>query len=190
MIRPLALSLCLFMALAGPASAITIYDESVDGDLSGVPSSPDALAVSVGANTVIGSVGQNGGTGATNGSDADYFSITIGAGESLTALTIDSYTFAPSNPGASFIGIVAGDGFSGQGGGSVDNFVLFNALSADVLPGLAGGPLGEGTYSFWVQEVSPTVVDYQLTATVVPEPSTALFVGLGLCGLAARARRA
>lgn len=160
----------LLLTLPGLASAATIWDEGVDGDLSGVGASPTGLVLGVGANTIVGTIGDNGNTGATDGTDADYFSFLVAPGTSVTSITVDSYTFAPNNPGSSFAGYVGGAGFAGQSGGDVDAFLTFNAGSGDIAPGL-GGPYGPGTHSFWLQEISPTVVSYQLTFTLVPEPS-------------------
>lgn len=188
MTRLLVLTLTLTLWLGAEAHATTVHDESIDGDLSGVLSAPDTVLVSNGANVLIGQMGANGGTGATDGSDADYFSITIGAGQSLTGFTIDSYVFSPDNPGVSFLAYIVGTGFSGQGAGDIDGFTFFNATTGDLLPFLVGGPLGPGTYSFWLQETSANVVDYQFTATVVPEPSAAVLIVLGLIGLAASGR--
>ena len=166
-----------------------IYDESISGDLSGNFASPDVLTLSNGANTIIAQMGNNGDTGATNGQDADYFSFVVGAGESVTAINVDSFTFTPGDPNLSFMGYVAAAGFGGQTAGDIDGQVLFNAASGDVFLTLVGAPLGPGTYSFWVQETSPNIVDYQLTITQIPEPATALMVGLGVCGLMRRQRR-
>ncbi len=186
MARRFSLALALVSLLSIPAQAVVIHDEGIDGDLSGVFATPDPLAVAAGANTIVAEMGANGETGATNGNDADYFSIVLGAGQSITAINVDAYTFSPGDPNVSFFGYTSGSGFSGQGGGDIDGNVLFNAASGNVLPLLAGGPLGTGTWSFWVQETSANVVDYQLTFTVVPEPSTAALLMLGLGGLAIR----
>jgi len=187
----LLVSAVSFSLLAPSAQAVVVHDEGIDGDLSGAFAMPDPLAIGNGDNTIIGQMGNNGDTGATNGQDADYVSITLGAGQSITAITVDAFTFSPTNPGSSFFGYVAGAAFTGQANGDIDDFVLFNATSGDVLDDLAGGPLdGEGTWSFWLQETSDTVVDYELTFTVVPEPSAPLMLVIGVAGLLAARRRA
>ncbi len=175
----------LLLTAPGLASAATIWDESIDGDLSGVGAAPTELTLAAGTNTVIGTIGNNGNTGAVGGQDADYFYFTVPAGATVTSLTVDSYTFAPSNPGSSFAGYVNGLGFAGQGAGNVDDFLLFNAASGDITASL-GGPYGVGTHSFWLQETADTVVSYALTFTLVPEPSAGLLMlgaGLALVGL-------
>ena len=134
-------------------------------------------------------MGNNGDTGATNGQDADYFSFIVGTGSSVTAINVDLYTFSPNNPGVSFFAYTNGSSFTGQTGGDIDGQVLFNAASGNVLASLAGGALGPGTYSFWLQETSPNVVNYQLTFTQIPEPSVGIFALLGSLGIALRRRR-
>lgn len=187
------LAICLALTAAVSSSyAAVVYDETVSGDLSGLLGSPTSLSVSSGANTVIGEIGANGNSGATNGSDADYFSLTVPSGGSLDTLTVDSYVPAGSS-GSSFFGYTLGTSFSGQGFGDVDGFTLINAASGDVLSSLAGGSLGPGTYSFWLQETAPTTVEYQLTigitTTVIPEPATAVLISGCLAALVFRRRR-
>ena len=153
-----------------------IHNESLSGDLSGVFSNPTLLSLTPGANTIVAQTGSNGNTGATNGSDADYFTITLAPGTSLASMTVDSYIFSPSNPGVSFAGYVGAAAFTGQGGGDIAGSAFFNASSNNILDDFTGGttPLGQGVYSFWFQETSANRVDYQLTLNVVPEPSAAL----------------
>ncbi len=180
------LLILLFLFALAPlsATAVTIHDESSDGDLSGALGSPTALSFSTGANTIIGSVGANGGTGATNGSDADYFSIVIPTGATLDSITIDGYSLtSPTN--GSFFGTVAAAAFTGQGFGDIDAFTIFNAGSGDVI-GALGGPFGAGNQSFWLQETAPTIASYTITFNLVPEPA---FAGLLLVALVAGSRR-
>jgi hypothetical protein len=176
---------------AMPSSGAVIYNETINGDLSGAFASPTPLVLAVGGNTIIARIGNNGNTGATNGSDADYFTVTLGTGESLVSMTLDSYTFSPSNPGVSFAGYIPAAAFAGQAGGNIAGSSLFNASSGNLLVDFTGSstPLGAGAYSFWFQETSANIVSYQLTLNVVPEPSSALLGACGVLLFIARRRR-
>lgn len=184
-------ALCLIPAFSSFASADIVWDESVSGDLSGDFSMPDSVAFLLGSNTIIGSTGENGNTGATDGSDADYFTFSISAGQQLTAINVDSFMFAPNDPGVSFMAYVAGTSFTGQDFGDIDGSAFFLEGSGNILPTLTGGgPLGEGDYSIWIQETADTIVDYQFTfevSSAVPEPTGA--VVLALMGISCAVRR-
>lgn len=187
---------CATLLLAGAANAAVIYQESLDGDLSGAFASPTAVTLSSGVNSIIGQTGNNGNGGAIGGTgtavsrDADYFTFSVTAGQVVNSISIASYTFSPSDPGVSFMGFRMAASFSGQGSGDIDGQSLFNASSGDIISGLTGSStLGPGDYSVWVQETSDNVVDYQLDINVVPEPSSALLVILGGCGFVLRRSR-
>ena len=77
---------------AMPGSGAVIYNETISGDLSGAFASPTPLMLAVGGNTIVARIGNNGNTGATNGSDADNFTVTLGTGESLVSMTLDLIT--------------------------------------------------------------------------------------------------
>lgn len=181
-------TILLSTLLAATGFSDVIYDESVDGDLSGAFGAPDLLSVNFGANTILGQMGPNGDTGATNGNDADYFFFVVESGFELTGLTIDAYDFSPNDPGVSLLGYTVGSSFTGQDIGDVDGFVLFDGSSGDVLADLAGGTLGSGTYSIWIQETSPNIVDYGITLTVVPEPSMFVVSAVAAIGVLFRRR--
>ncbi|MCB1841320.1 MAG: hypothetical protein KDI09_00010 [Halioglobus sp.] len=180
-----AISTIAVIFTGATASAGIIYDESVSGDLSGSFTAPTFISLGVGANTVVGQMGPNGNTGAIGGNDADYFRFTLGSGETLDSISVDAYTFAPTDPGVSFFGYVMNVVFAGQGIADIDGFVLFNGASGDILDDIAGGSLGAGDYAFWIQETSANTVNYQLTfntsrASDVPAPAVPLLLGIGL----------
>ena len=136
--KTLSCAAALILAGTSFTSAAVIYDEGVSGDLSGAFATPTAVTISNGTNSVVGQVGLNGDTGATNGQDADYFTFTVGPGLSITSLTVDSYTAVGSGSG-SFLGFTAGSLFGGQTGGDIDASVIFNAGSGEILDDLREG---------------------------------------------------
>ncbi len=170
-------------------TAATVYEEAVDGDFSGDLMTPTSVTLQLGPNTIIGQMGDNGNTGATDGSDADYFTFTIAPGQELTFISIDSYS-SPGDPGLSFIGLTNDTQFIDQIGTGLLGSSLFNAsVPADLLNVLAFGPLGPGDYSIWLQETVDTTVDYQFTFTLIPEPGAPMMITLAGAGLIVRRRR-
>jgi hypothetical protein len=186
----LTLACVVAVALVGSncVHAQLSYDEAVDGELSDLLGSPTELTLGVGVNTIVGNVGDTG-SGATNGSDADYFFFTLGAGESVDSIVASRPTGVTS---FSFVGYVFGDMFTGQTEDDLDADALFED-GQSLLPGeLLNAPLTEGSHAFWVQETAGAA-DYGFTfnvvSTAIPEPasSIALF-GLGIVGLIKRRR--
>jgi len=178
----LALSL-----VSSDAFAQLSYDESVDGDLSGALGTPTQLIFDIGLNSITGDTGSTNSGGATNGSDADYFWFSLGAGES-----IDSISTTRSGPGSqSFIGYVNDVSFGGQSAGDLDANTLFSDGQSLLPGGLLAAPLTEGNHAFWIQETGGAT-DYSISFNVisaVPEPSSAIaLIGLGLGGLVRRKR--
>lgn len=171
--------------LALPVSAFT-FSESIDGDLSSSPTAPTALgATTLGSNVVTGATGQG---------DGDYLTLTVPAGQQLTAVTLLSTsgsghffgftlgTTASSTASGLELGYLFGTEFVNE-----DLLTSSNIASAPVFAGSAlPSPLalGPGDYTFHFQEnagglnTTPFSVDF---VTSVPEPSSAL---LGLLGLA------
>lgn len=164
--------------------ADVVWNETVNGDLSSNSATPTALSFLNGNNTVIGSLSE------PTGDLRDYMTFTIGPNQSMTGLILDSYVAAT----AGFQGINTGNtsfipDTSTAGSFLGLEFVLAGFAGTDMLPLLAVGsygstgftiPLGPGTYSYVIQEVTGgQSASYQLSFVVVPEPSSA-----GLCGLA------
>jgi hypothetical protein len=164
-----------------------IWNESLNGDLSSNPGAPTALNFTNGGNTVIGTLSQ------PAGDLRDYMTFTIGPNQFLTGLTLDSYVA----DGAGFQGFNAGNTSFVPGVDPSSNFlglefVIVDFVGTDMLPLLADTssgyghvgftiPLGQGTYSYLIQEITTgQSTAYQMTFSVVPEPSA-----IGLCCLTA-----
>jgi len=186
----------LYWAASPSGDGAVLWSEASDGDLSGDFSAPQSLTVSLGDNIIAGRMGQTGDLGATNGSDADYLAIIVPDGLEVVAITVDSYSFSDGgNPGSgSFLAYGEGPEFMGQGFGDIDGYVIFAADAGNLLLGLRQDIFGEvsetsleaGEHAFWLQETNPTVVEYSLAFTVVPEPTSfgllalAFWFGLGV----------
>jgi len=183
------------LALAAPAAASTVFDESIDGDLSTDPLAPTPVAFTIGSNVVSGSV-------VATADTRDYFTFTIAPGQSLTGIFLLDYTdlntggngdrgFAHIDDGVT--SVIPSSGTSGDflGGSHLDRG-LFPDAAANVLDrlGLAlqggvgfGAPLGPGDYTFNVQQTGPELTGYSLSFEVVPAPSTlGALAGFGLLG--------
>ena len=178
--------------LAAAANGAVFWDETLQGDLSNnqnAPSSNPLLTpLTAGTYTVGGTV---------NGSTdfQDWLTITIQGGFQLSSVTLGLYTSANT---ISFTGVGTGTSFAGSPGvaGSYLGYTHFGSgvpgatAGEDVLPDMGAGagstgftpPLGAGSYTFLIQEASPTATtyrfDYQITP--IPEPSAGIAVGL-LC---------
>ena len=122
-------------------------------------------------NTVVGSTGLNGNSGATDGSDGDHFTVTVPAGQRLT-LSVQNFGFSGPDPGSSFIAYAPGAALSALIPTSIDAYALFDSTGLTWRdPGNApiNAPvLGPGTYAFWIQETVDTVVNYELNFVLSP----------------------
>ena len=196
---PIYLGLILF---ASPLVAQTIiHNETVDGDLSDLGTAPTPVELLLGLNTIVGSFGDanlGGGNGATDGSDADYFTFTLSPRRVVTAIsTTREGLAAPSFLGQANASTITGVSGSTQGnldaGSLFDNGPLINdAVGGGLgIPAVAI-PLSPGPQTFLLQETARGAFDYSITFTVsnaVPEPSSAaLLGGLAMCGFLRRRR--
>lgn len=168
-VPPARLALLGLLSLVPSVHAALFYDEAVSGDLSNLGSTPTPLAFTVGANRVVGTMG------GPPGGDPDIITFTLRPGQRLTSIFM-----APLDPAErSFYAIAAGSSINMTDGTShLGNFLTYHygeILGELALGGEFGGmgftaPLGSGTYTTWIQELS-TRVDYDLTYTVVQDPT-------------------
>lgn len=181
------------------AFSATIYDESLNGDLSDNYLAPTSIVLGEGSNLLIGQL--NGGT-----SDLDLFTITVPAEMFLTSIRVMSYSGGVL---ASFMGVQPGPVLyaspfdyirAGMGEPVMVpdiNYVLFGGedvldntnLMTQLVVGLPLGgqnPLPAGQYAFWLNETR-AMSNYTLAFQVVPEPGAAVVL-LMSAGLLLRRR--
>jgi len=153
------------------------HDESTDGDLSNDATSPTVVVVTPGSNVLTGStINANDPMG-----DPDYFSFTIPAGHELTS--IDLLSLVSGN--VAFFALAEGNSLPvPTGAGDLLGFTHLGDVQGDQLAALALGvtgfpspvgfanPLPAGTYTFWIQETSPTTPsDYSLDFVISAIPT-------------------
>lgn len=179
------------------------WNEDFDGDLSGDGNAPTSILFSEGHNIIEGIMGSAGGVGPV---DADVWTFTILAGYYLTGINLVSYS-APGPGIQSFMAIddaatinmsdpslhlsngLWDEQLDGFGNTFTDMLAILDAGPAFGGTGFSG-PLGPGTYTFWVQETTDEIqycIDFVVTP--VPEPGGALLLGLTGFMLLRRRRR-
>lgn len=180
-------------AFAHSAAAVTIWDESVNGDLSGDPAAPTVLAIGLGTNSITG----------TADADQDFFTITVPDGANFTQLLLTSFestddlAFLAIQSGPMITDLTVPDNLLGWLHTSVA-FVGTDILDDLALSDSAGAigftvPLGPGTYTLVMQQTNPGLVAYGFDLIIepvaVPEPPMAALFVLGLGALAVVTRR-
>jgi len=173
-------------------AAASVYNESIDGELSGDRFNPTLVSVEAGLNAVTMQVVDSG----FPGGDRDYFSISIGAGQSIDSIVVtDAFNPNGGFDSVAFVGLAFGnffdfdpDTFNGPG---LAGFVLtdMSVVGTESIGALSGGlaTLGAGDYSFWVQQTGQDLTELTLAINVVPSSGAMGILALG--GLAAVRRR-
>ena len=213
------IALAAALMLSAPTTAATVWDETVDGDLSSNPLAPTAVVVALGFNDVLGSAGAalvlgaptfDPTTGAPN-FDMDFLTFMVPTGYILKSLVPVNIVFAESTDTKAFIGLEGGTQIT-----AATNFpystgalgllgwlhVAASDVGTDILPamGVSGmgatgfsPPLPAGGYTLWIQDDLPVSYDLRIEIAGVPELSTwaMLLAGFGGLGLAGdrRARK-
>lgn len=177
--------------LAAPAARAAVWNEAVQGDISGNRNSPSLLPLTVGTNTI---------NATTAGGDLEYLRLDLPAGARINSLTLQDYS---GNDGVAFIGLQQGPTFTRDPGSATPGDMLGYAhfgtsagnVGADLLPGMASAPGAEGfstpltssSYTLWIQQLgSPST--YTFSVAVTPEPAGAFVVAM-VGGLACLWRR-
>ena len=177
-----------------------MWDEAIDGDLSGDYQNPTQLFTKgVNNHVIFTTLGA-----AENGGDQDreYFTFTVAEGFELVSIVLDGFETDPeSNLG--FIGIASGSihptppdapdptsllGYALVGVADVGNDILQVMGQGGGSIGFSG-PLGAGSYNFWAQETGPSTDNWDLNFIVTEVPAPGALALLGLSGLVARRRR-
>lgn len=142
--------------------ADTLYDESVDGEITDDATNPLSLSLGGGSNLISGDV---------IAGDIDYVTISVPQGYVLSAIELAEYD---SVDDLAFIGIQRGTVFTeppvDTNVANLLGFALFgiDTEGTDLLPdmGSAEGvqgftaPLEAGDYTFWIQQTGPDTVGY------------------------------
>lgn len=146
------------------APADVVWDEDIDGDLSGTQASPDTITLSAGTNSLLAT---------SSPGDIEYVTVTVPAAHEFSELVLASYV---STDDVSFIGFAAGPVIPNEAPGppgTLLGYVHFGAVpghvGTDILPDMALGagamgftpPLDSGQYAFWIQQASGPVATYQ-----------------------------
>jgi hypothetical protein len=193
--KSLLVAMGAILVFAPSASAVNlVYNEAVNGDLSGDSLNPTILNLSAGSNQIIGST-----TGNPN-LDRDFFTFTIPSGRQLSQIILANYAGLDNvAPNQGFLAVQAGSQITSltntppllgaaligaAPGTQVGDNVLDNLGASNTVPinnnffvGFDSGTLGAGTYTFWIQETVGGIQNYNLDFVVVPEPSTIIGIG-------------
>jgi Ca2+-binding RTX toxin-like protein len=163
------------------------HNEATDGDLSNTFSSPTSIVLSSGNNIV---------TGSTTPTDRDFFTLTVPAGSTVSAIFLQAYT----GPDGSYFALDDASSFSTISDDSnfvvstlIDDGRTLNGINQPsevgqnlLAPGIGNDPripanppiktgsgqLGPGTYSVWYQELAGnTTYQFNIVLDTPPPPT-------------------
>ena len=149
------------------------YSEKKKGDMSDDGLAPTSVKLIVGSNTIDGNDGSKNGV-----VDRDYFTIKIAQGQHLASIVLQPQTIVGGT--FSFIGVQKGKQVTVDPNGNSPQGLLGWThysdadIGTDLLPAICAGtgakgctpPLGPGSYSFWLQELSACQCHYRFTFNV------------------------
>jgi hypothetical protein len=184
--------IALVLTMLSNAHAVTVYSESINGDLSGNGLAPTVITLGLGSNEIFGTTG---------GGDRDYFVVTVPSNAKLTQLIEEAGTQAGQSGAFArgFLAVQSGtqvtlptDTITAAGLLGWTHYVP-TATDINILPAMttpANGssgfmpPLGPGTYAFWLQDTTVGTFNYGLDLVVlVPEPSAGALMMMGCFAL-------
>lgn len=200
----------LLLAMLSSAAGAATLDEAGAGDFSNDRLAPTLWLLDGSSAAANGETGHNvlgGRFGRSGVVDLDYVHVVIPAGYQWSELRVGQQTTTAGAAG-SFIGVALGSTMPvPPTAGSPDGLYLWSHFGnadrgTDILPrlklngGAAGGYLegaiGPGSYTLWLQELSPGSYPYRLNLVLspVPVPPSGLLAAAGLLALAGWRRRA
>ncbi len=159
-----------------------VYDEAVDGDLSGDWEMPTPITLAVGSNLV---------SAISVAGDLEYFTTAVPFGHQLKAVYLTAYA---STDDTAFIAVQKGTNFTEPPTGTnVANLLGYTHfgpslahVGTDILDDIAAGngaigftpPLGAGAYTFWSQQTGPAETNYTFNFVVTESELTYVFLPL------------
>lgn len=192
-----SLAIALSAPLALRAANIS-YDESVNGDLSTTSGAPTGVSLLIGDNEVHGTTGRAVAGGAV---DRDFFRVAIPVGWQLSGIEVLRGTTSAGAGSLSFLGVVKAANFGATPPTAAGDLLGYHHYSpteigTDILDDLGTGlgaqgftgPLGAGTYTFWVQETAVASVNYAFDLKVsrvstVPDSGPQDWLGFATLGM-------
>ncbi len=168
------------LLVSGSSGATTIYDETIQADLSGDPNTYTKIQVQPGANTLILR------TGPAETDVEDFFELVLGG---LSILRIEILDFDPgaNNPGGTRFGICQGPGDACFPSPFVEVLITPADIGTDLLAVFEAQAPGQVTNFFRAGEsTGPSTTTLSIVAT--PEPSTWVLLGASLPMLSALRR--
>ena len=188
-------ALAAVVAGASCAMGSVFHDDAIHGDLSDDRFNPTVFNLGVGVNTIISETGLSN-LPAPEG-DRDYFTLVVGAGQTLTSITlVESVNVGGGGfDPVAFIGLQFGPMVTvdpdAPNPAPLAGWTLStpDAVGTDLMSVLTGGltELGPGEYAFWVQQTGEDITRVRLDFNVVPAPGAVALLGLG--GLVSTRRR-
>lgn len=187
--RAARLGFCAVMVLASIAWGDVLYEEGREGDLSGDRNAPTVMTIQNGDNVLFAT---------TSLGDEEYFTIVVPPDQVFANLIVLTYP----DFDVSFIGIQRGTTFTVDPAHATEHDMLgwmhfgYGEIDMDILPIMASAPdavgftppLGPGSYTFWIQQLSDAESDYQLDFVAIPEPTAWVLLAAPALYLARRRR--